>query len=194
MIKKVAGFAENLWLNSAQQRIRFEITNKFLIDGETLIDVGCGTCDLPKYLLKKGRFFSYIGIDSNKQLMNMDLPFDILFMDIIKENFVLPKGDIVVSWGVAAYFDDYKQTRKYDVMSIFISKLMKMASRMVLFDTWNEDRFYHKANIADTGISYFQPQKVIDIIHSLNPHAQIVVKLPIDKQDPEADLFIINLK
>jgi len=195
-IEKKANFVENLWINPAQQNVRFEITNKFLIDNETLIDVGCGTLDLPKYLINKGRIFNYLGIESNRNLAakNSQLPFQVIYADIIKENIVLPRGDIVVAWGVTAYFDDYKRTRKYDVLSIFISRLIDMAERLVLFDTWNEDRFYHKPGIKDEGISYFQPQKVIDIIHGIDPNIQIIVKLPLDRRDPEADLFILNLQ
>ena len=196
VLKKIADYDENLWLSSTQQTIRFEITNKFLIDGETLIDVGCGTLDLPKYLLSKGRIFNYLGIDSNPDLIvkNRNVPLQVIYTDIIKENIPLPKGNIVVAWGVTAYFDSYKQMRKYDVMQIFISKLLSMSNRIVLFDIWDENRFFHKSGVDDEGISYFEPQKVINIIQSIAPSVQTIIKLPMDKKDPEADLFILNLR
>ncbi len=187
-LEKKGGFAENLWRDKFQQELRFEITNRYLRDGEVLVDVGAGTGDLPEYLLKKGRVFSYIGIEKLREAASKarSKGFSIIEGNIITMNIDRPLGDVVVSWGVAAYFNEIRDMTRYDAFFIFVSKLIALSRRLVLFDIWDEH-----TTITPGFIASFDIGKIRNITKSIFK-GDIIIKDPIDPNDPEGVLFILH--
>jgi hypothetical protein len=61
-----AGFGSLLWASPRTQAVRFEALLKLVdVNGQSVLDVGCGRADLLQYLFRTDRFpASYIGLEA----------------------------------------------------------------------------------------------------------------------------------
>jgi len=188
MYLKLSEFSQNEWTNKEQPLYRFDITNHFLKDGETLLDVGAGTLDLYKYLIKKGRTFNYIGIEPNKKLKSFhqeSVP--IIYKDFLDMEISKPIADIVVAWGITPYFSFRKNYTKWRSIYRMIDNLFLSAKRLFLFDVWVDDKFSYKGR--DESVLTYDPELINKFLRTLNI-SSMSMTYPLVK-DKEAAFFVV---
>jgi cyclopropane fatty-acyl-phospholipid synthase-like methyltransferase len=116
------------WSEPRSQIKNFNLVSKFINDGDSVLDYGCGIGDFVRYLDRNKNISNYLGVDINSNFINMakkDYP-DNNFQLIKDVNEIRGKWDSVCAIGVFTWFitkDDFIKT---------INKLYDICNKQVL--------------------------------------------------------------
>ena len=168
------------WRSKESQLMRFEVLLGEIIDGDRILDVGCGTGDFYQYLKDSGLNFSYVGTDISPELLKIAesrykkenarfVLMDILDLEL---NYRwLSKSEVVVASGIFTM----RKHRSLEYLDTMISRMMAVSNRVVAFNllsTFSDE-------IKDSS-RYYSPSEVImlitrhthkfKILHDYMPH------------------------
>lgn len=139
--------AEDMWL---RHKIMLDLVKT--TDG-SILDFGCGTGSLLKYLRLNNWENSYIGIDINPDSVSFcqneygqDRLAYFECMDILKDG-KIPETDYTIINGVFTVKDTLTQDQMWDFMSSTIKKLFEKSKKGIAFNLMQEHVDYKKDNL-----------------------------------------------
>lgn len=168
------------WRSKESQLMRFEVLLGEIIDGDRILDVGCGTGDFYQYLKDSGINFSYVGTDISPELLKIaesrykkeNARFVLMDILDLEPNYRwLSKSEVVVASGIFTM----RKHRSLEYLDTMISRMMAVSNRVVAFNllsTFSDE-------IKDSS-RYYSPSEVImlitrhthkfKILHDYMPH------------------------
>jgi len=168
------------WRSKESQLMRFEVLLGEIIDGDRILDVGCGTGDFYQYLKDSGLNFSYVGTDISPELLKIaesrykkeNARFVLMDILDLEPNYRwLSKSEVVVASGIFTM----RKHRSLEYLDTMISRMMAVSNRVVAFNllsTFSDE-------IKDSS-RYYSPSEVImlitrhthkfKILHDYMPH------------------------
>ncbi len=166
------------WGEPRSQIKNFNIVSKFINDGDSVLDYGCGIGDFVRYLDRNKNISNYLGVDINSNFINMakkDYP-DNNFQLIKDVNEIKGKWDSVCVIGVFTWFitkDDFINT---------INKLYDICNKQVLItclfdDLVSDNEKYWKSNYREYSQELFTelfPNFNIKFIHHKTSNTMLV--------------------
>lgn len=166
------------WTASGSQIKNFGLVSKFINDGDTLLDYGCGIGDFIKYLDKNKNISDYLGVDINNNFITTaknDYPNN-NFQLIKNVNEIKGKWDSVCVIGVFTYF-----ITKEDFINT-INKLYDICNKQVLItclynDLVSDNEEYWKSTYKEYSQELFTelfPNFNIEFIHHNTSNTMLV--------------------
>lgn len=168
------------WRSKESQLMRFEVLLGEIIDGDRILDVGCGTGDFYQYLKDSGLNFSYVGTDISPELLKIAAArykkenARFVMMDILdlEPNYRrLSKSEVVVASGIFTM----RKHRSLEYLDTMISRMMALSTSVVAFNLLSS----FADEIKDSS-RYYSPSEVImlitrhthkfKILHDYMPH------------------------
>ena len=168
------------WRSKESQLMRFEVLLGEIIDGDRILDVGCGTGDFYQYLKDSGLNFSYVGTDISPEILKIaesrykkeNARFVLMDILDLEPNYRwLSKSEVVVASGIFTM----RKHRSLEYLDTMISRMMAVSNRVVAFNllsTFSDE-------IKDSS-RYYSPSEVImlitrhthkfKILHDYMPH------------------------
>jgi cyclopropane fatty-acyl-phospholipid synthase-like methyltransferase len=164
---------QNGWNSTKAQERRFRVFYEELCQGDSILDVGCGTGGLYGYLMKNSNIkFSYVGTDLSNDLLKIAkdrypaVADRFNLVDIIDNRGMSPhQFDVVVASGI---FSERK-FKSLEYLDEMISKMMMLSSRVVAFNllsTFGDE--------IKEGSRYWSPSEVIMILSKYTKRFKII--------------------
>jgi len=168
------------WRSKESQLMRFEVLLGEIIDGDRILDVGCGTGDFYQYLKDSGLNFSYVGTDISPELLKIaesrykkeNARFVLMDILDLEPNYRwLSKSEVVVASGIFTM----RKHRSLEYLDTMISRMMALSTSVVAFNLLSS----FADEIKDSS-RYYSPSEVImlitrhthkfKILHDYMPH------------------------
>lgn len=168
------------WRSKESQLMRFEVLLGEIIDGDRILDVGCGTGDFYQHLKDSGINFSYVGTDISPELLKIaesrykkeNARFVLMDILDLEPNYRwLSKSEVVVASGIFTM----RKHRSLEYLDTMISRMMALSTSVVAFNLLSS----FADEIKDSS-RYYSPSEVImlitrhthkfKILHDYMPH------------------------
>lgn len=144
-----------MWMTKGSQNSNFKMVSKYIKDGDSLLDYGCGIGDFIKYLNDNDvKVSKYLGVDINQNFIDAakkDNPdYSFKFIDSIDD--LKGKWDVVCAIGVFTWFITKKEFIE------IVNKLYNISSKQLIltllkgktpydvdeYDKKDEDEYWNK--------------------------------------------------
>jgi len=153
------------WGKGGRQEVRFSVLSEIGIQNDSsVLDVGCGFCDLYDYLAEHNWKGRYVGIDLVddflKHSKNRHSDLELYKMDILEEN-IEDKFDFVVASGIFNY--KLKDEENYQYICKMLTKMASAAKVGVAADFQSS---YVDYQLPET--FHAEPNRIFDLSHRIS--------------------------
>lgn len=157
------------WINYTSQAIRFKyLVADLNIDEKTILDAGCGMGDLLPFLYAKSNKFSYLGVDSNKNFIEIAskryFGHQFKVADVFSEH-LSDKYDLVISSGVMNQNIEGWQNERREM----ITRLFELSKETLAFNMAGSFR----PIASDPKIAYADASQILQFCLTLTPRVSL---------------------
>lgn len=170
------------WGSERTQRLRFEALMQVgELQQSSILDVGCGFCDLYQYLLRSGIDAQYSGVDISDEIVSLSQPASTDFDLKVHDMFEKPdprEFDYVIASGIHYLKCDDNYQRMLTILNnMFCSARVGVATNFI--------RASHKLEV-DEHVFTYDIDKVIAICEQITPYWSIRT----DYLDHDATIYL----
>jgi SAM-dependent methyltransferase len=149
------------WESEEAQRLRFDmLLSSVDLKGKVLLDVGCGTGNLPEYIRSRGISVKYTGVDILDKMIekakSKQLDADFFLADIFKDNIFKDNSfDVIYSSGIF----NLNLGNNREFLTNALDLFLRLSSGAVVFNLLHyaspdrEDKYF-----------YFHPDEISEIL------------------------------
>lgn len=166
------------WGQHSDQQTRFAQVQRLVeLDGKHILDVGCGFGDFYGFLVKRGWYGQYTGVDVCPEFVEQGrllYPQACLMTADLMLDDNLPKVDIVIMLGLL----NFRQTEMDNIeyASLLIKRAFTLADEAVICDFISVQR--HPDYPQEPWIYYYTPGKVLELATKLTNRWAILQDYP----------------
>lgn len=155
------------WYNTETQVVRFEVLSHIAnLEGQHVLDLGCGLGDLYPFLLDRHISVQYEGIDLSGEMVKLakkKFPVANIYQADFFNREITTQYDYILCSGAL----NYKVKNKYAYIRSVIEKMMAGASKGIAFNLLSE---YSPLDMKDTqSFQYFFPEDILKIALEFSP-------------------------